>query len=116
MEWEITRILWTATMVPVFFVFIVALGVAVHCSQKKMRPMAAWLLALAWAGIAFSYFVTILGHLFLIRTFGMGFARALTIGTEVLMLACGAVMVAAIASFKPLEPGEAQGKEASHAL
>ena len=116
MEWEITRILWTATTVPVFFIFVVALGVAVHCSQKKTRALAAWLLALAWAGIAFAHFLTILCSFVLIRTFGESIVNVLTIGSEVLMLICGVVMVAAIASFKPLEPGAAQGKEAGHAL
>lgn len=116
MDWGITRILWIATMVPVFFVFVTALGVAVHCTQKKTRPLAAWLLASAWAGIAFAYFLTVLGHFILIRTFGMGFAKVLAIGSEVLMLVCGVVMVAAIASFKPLEPGAVQGKEAGHGV
>jgi len=116
MDWGISRILWVATVVPVFFVFVTALGVAVHCTQKKVRPLAAWLLALAWAGVAFAYFLTVVGHFYLMRAFSMDFAGALTMGTEALMLVCGIVMVAAIAAFKPLEPSAAQGKEAGHGV
>lgn len=108
------RIMGALALLTALGVAAVAVGVAAYCTKKKMRPAAAWLLALSWAGIAFMFVIVTLTDYFLMPRFGWEVMRIVNIGSELLFIVFGILMAVGVAMFRPLEKAQAAGREVGH--
>jgi len=108
---SVMRVLGTLTALGVAGV---AAGVAIYCTKKKLRPVAAWLLALSWGGMFFMFVVAaIMDYAFLPR-FGWEIMSYFHIGSELIFLVLGILMALSIGMFRPLQKIEAVGREVGH--
>jgi hypothetical protein len=89
-------------------------GAAAYCTKKRMRPAAAWILAMSWAGVAFMFLVVTLTDYFLLPRFGWEIMRFVNIGSELLFIVFGILMAVGVAMFRPLEKAETAGREVGH--
>jgi hypothetical protein len=92
----------------------VAVGVAAYCTKKKLRPIAAWLLALSWAGLAFMFVVMAFLDRFILPRFGWQMMSYVNIGSELIFLVFGILMALSIGMFRPLDKAEDMGGEVGH--
>ena len=108
------RIMGALALLTALGVAAVAVGAAAYCTKMRMRPAAAWLLALSWTGIAFMFLVVTLADYFLMPRFGWEIMRFVNIGSELVFLAFGILMAVGVAMFRPLAKAEAAGREVGH--
>ena len=112
----INRIMSILGTLTALVVAAVAVGVAAYCTKKKMRPAAAWLLALSWAGLAFMFVVMALVDYFIMPRFGWDVVRVVSIGSELIFLVLGILMALGVGMFRPLERASGMGQEAGHGV